>query len=70
MWVLHLPKLPVGEPGDFTRNGITTREILEVEPIYFAGLAQLYAMPDGQHQTALGQYRYVDHKTNIFGTVE
>ena len=25
-------------------------------------------MPDGQHQTALGQCRYVDHKKNIFGT--
>ena len=34
----------------------------------FAGLAQLYAMPDGQHQTALGQCRYADHKKNIFGT--
>ena len=34
----------------------------------FASLAQLYAMPDGQHQTALGQCRYVDHKKNIFGT--
>ena len=34
----------------------------------FAGLAQLYAMPDGQHQTALGQCWYADHKKNIFGT--
>ena len=32
----------------------------------FAGLAQLYAMPDGQHQTALGQCRYVDHKKKYF----
>ena len=34
----------------------------------FAGLAQLYAIPDGQHQAALGQCRYADHKKNIFGT--
>ena len=25
-------------------------------------------MPDGQHQAALGQCRYADHKKNIFGT--
>ena len=59
--------LEVGEPGDFRRNGATTRGILEVEPTLRAWLSY-NAMPDGQHQTALGQCWYVDHKKNIFGT--
>ena len=33
--------LEVGEPGDFTRNGITTREILEVEPTLRAWLSYM-----------------------------
>ena len=33
--------LEVGEPGDFPRNGATTREILEVEPTLRAWLSYM-----------------------------